>query len=120
LTSKEKALLLAATAHDKKALDVRVLDVRTVASFTDFFVIASGTSDRHVGAVADAILERARTLGERPIGVEGQELARWVLVDLGDVILHVFQEEARAYYDLERLWGEAESVDLERAAGGVP
>jgi ribosome-associated protein len=117
LTPKDKALALAEAAHEKKALDVRVLDVRGVASFTDFFVIASGNSHRHVGTIADGVLERARALGERPMGVEGQEVGRWVLVDLGNVILHVFQEETRAYYELERLWGEAEFVELELVAG---
>jgi ribosome-associated protein len=118
LKSKEKAVQLATAAHDKKALNVRVLDLAGVASFTDFFVIASGTSDRHARTIADAVLERAHQLAEEPLGVEGKELGRWILVDLGDVILHIFQEEVRAYYDLERLWGEATTVELERAAGG--
>ena len=120
MTSKKKALELAGAACDKKAQEVRVLDLRGVASFTDFFVIASGTSDRHAQTIADAVLERARQLEEEPLGVEGRELGRWILVDLGDVILHIFLEEARQYYDLERLWGEAETVELERAAGGLP
>ena len=118
MTSKEKALELAAEADAKKALDIRVLDLRGVASFTDFFVIASGTSDRHARTIADAVLEKAHRLEEQPLGVEGKELGRWILVDLGEVVLHIFQEEVRAYYDLERLWGEATSVELEHAAGG--
>jgi ribosome-associated protein len=118
LTSKEKALELATAAHDKKALDVTVLDLAQVASFTDFFVIASGTSDRHARTIADAVLERADQLEEHPFGVEGRELGRWILVDLGDVVLHIFQREARTYYDLERLWGEATTIELERAAEG--
>lgn len=112
MTSKEKALLLAEAIRDKKGLDVHILDVRGIASFSDFFVIASGTSDRHTRALASAVLERAHALGLRPIGVEGKDLGRWILADLGDVILHVFLEEVRAFYDLERLWGEAETVEL--------
>jgi ribosome-associated protein len=120
LTSKEKALSLAEAICDRKGLEVRVLDLRGVASFSDFFIIASATSDRHARALAQAVQERSHELGDRPIGVEGEETGRWILIDLGDVVVHVFQEEARAYYDLERLWGEAESVEVEAAVGGTP
>jgi ribosome-associated protein len=116
LTSREKALAVAAAAAEKKGIDIRVLDLREMNAFTDFFVIASGTSDRHARAVADSVqLELAR-LGERPLGVEGEEKGRWILVDLGSVVLHVFQPEVREFYALERLWGDAETVELPRAA----
>ncbi len=112
MTSKEKALSFAEAIHEKKGLHVRILDVRGIASFSDFFVIASGTSDRHTRALASAVLECAHALGASPIGVEGKELGRWILADLGDVIVHVFLEEIRSFYDLERLWGEAETMVL--------
>jgi ribosome-associated protein len=118
LNSKEKAMLIAAAAAEKKGVDIRVLDLREIGAFTDFFVIATGTSDRHVRTVADSAVDALRAHGERPLGVEGEDRARWVLVDAGDVVLHVFQGEVREFYDLERLWGEAETVDL-LAAGGA-
>lgn len=120
MTSKEKALSLAESVRSQKGIDVRVLDLRGVASFTDLFVLATATSDRHARTLTDAVVECARKLGESPLGIEGLETSRWILVDLGDVIVHVFLEDVRAYYDLERLWDEAELVDLERAAGARP
>lgn len=119
MTSKEKALALAEALRDHKGVDLRVLDLRGVASFTDFFVLGTATSDRHARTLADAVLERSAGLGERPLGVEGLETSRWILIDLGDVIVHVFLEEVREYYALERLWDEAETVELERAAGAA-
>ena len=117
MTSKEKALLAAEAASDKKGRDIRVLDLREMGAFTDFFVIASGTSDRHVRAVADSVLEALRERGERPLGSEGERVGRWILLDLEDVVVHVFQPDVREFYDLERLWGEAEPVALPQAAG---
>jgi ribosome-associated protein len=116
LTAKDKALRVAAAAADRKGIDVRVLDLREMNAFTDFFVIASGSSDRHARAVADAAIEALAREGERPLGVEGQETCRWILVDLGEVVLHVFQPEVRNYYALERLWGDAETLELPRLA----
>ena len=88
------------------------LDVSGLTSFTDAFVIATGTSDRHVKAVADAVVERAAALGRRPLGVEGYEGGDWVLIDLDDVIVHVFRDEKREHYDLERLWADAPHLRL--------
>ncbi len=116
MTPREKALAVAAAAADKKAGDIRVLDLREMGAFTDFFVIASGSSDRHARAVADAVVMDLSRRGERPLGVEGEEKGRWILVDLGSVVLHVFQPEVREFYALERLWGDAETVELPRAA----
>ncbi|MBQ0755164.1 MAG: ribosome silencing factor [Gammaproteobacteria bacterium] len=87
-----------------KAKDVSSLDVKELTSIADNMVIASGTSARHVKALADNVAEQAKENGYRPIGVEGGEGADWVLVDLGDVIVHVMQQSTREYYDLERLW----------------
>jgi ribosome-associated protein len=119
LTAKEKALRVAAAAAEKKGIDVRVLDLREMNAFTDFFVIASGSSDRHARSVADSAIEALAREGERPLGVEGQETGRWLLVDFGEVVLHVFQPEVRTFYSLERLWGDAETLELGRIAGAA-
>ena len=95
-----------------KALDVVALDVRELTSFADVFVVATGTSDRHVKAVADAVVEAGRALGAKPLGVEGYDDAHWVLIDLNDVVVHVFRAEARQHYDLERLWSDAPPIPL--------
>jgi ribosome-associated protein len=117
LTSKQLATALAMAIIARKGLDVRVLDLREMSAFTDFFVLASGTSDRHVRTLADAVVEAGRAVGERAIGIEGEERARWVLADFGDVVVHLFQEEVREFYALERLWGEADTVELPAAPG---
>jgi ribosome-associated protein len=87
-----------------KAKNVASLDVKELTSIADNMVIASGTSTRHVKALADNVIEQAKDNDFRPIGVEGTEGADWVLVDLGDVIVHIMQQSTREYYDLERLW----------------
>ena len=119
MTPKQKALRLAEVATEKRGIDVRVLDLREVTSFTDFFVIATATSARHAKTVADAMADAARSLGERGIFTEGEQTARWILVDTGDVVGHVFQEQARDFYSLERLWGEADPIELPQAAGSA-
>ena len=116
MTSKQRATLLARALEEKKGIDIRVLDLREARSFTDFFVIASATSDRHAKTLCDAVVEAAQHMGERPFGVEGEQTARWILVDLSDLVVHVFQQDARDFYSLERLWGDA--VELPRAAAG--
>ena len=97
---------------DKKAEDVRVLDIRELASYADFLVLMSAGSDRQVSAVADAADEAMRKSGYRPIGVEGVGAGNWILIDAGDVVVHVFQNEARSFYDLDRLWSDAKRVPL--------
>lgn len=87
-----------------KAQDLTVLDVRSIASFTDLMVIASGTSTRHVKAMADKVIEQCRAVGVRPLGVEGEQEAEWVLVDLGDIVVHVMLPQTRDFYSLEKLW----------------
>ena len=108
MTPRQLALEVAAGIADQKGLDVRVLDVGIISGFTDYFVLATGTSDRHVRTLADAAIEAARRLDDRPLGVEGAKTARWMLVDLGDIVVHLFLSEAREFYGLERLWGEDE------------
>jgi ribosome-associated protein len=89
-----------------KADNIVVLDVREQASFTDYMIFASGSSRRHVGAIAEAVVEAAKASNQPPVGVEGEEVGEWVLVDLGDVVVHVMLPDVRLYYELEKLWGE--------------
>jgi ribosome-associated protein len=108
----EKTQKIAEAALDRKAENLVALDMRTVTPFTDVFLVATGNSDRHVRSIADAIQQAMTVLGEKPLGVEGYEDGRWVLLDLGDVIVHVFQAEVREHYDLERLWSEARQIPI--------
>jgi ribosome-associated protein len=98
--------LAIAALEDRKGLDILTLDVRRLTSMTDFMVIATGTSSRHVKALVDAVAEQLTDAGAAPIGVEGTASNEWVLVDLVDVVVHVMQRDARGFYDLERLWSE--------------
>ena len=96
---------LAETAlDDLKGVDVRRIDVREKTSITDVIVIASGTSERHVRSLADRVVERARESGVKPLGVEGEQGGDWLLIDLGDVVVHVMSREKRDFYNLEKLW----------------
>ena len=99
-------------ASDKKALDIVVLDLREVASFTDYFIITSGTNVRQVQAIADEVVEQLKKQGTKALRVEGYNTAEWVLVDYGDFIIHVFEDKARRFYDLERLWRDAKQISL--------
>lgn len=92
------------TLDDMKAKDVVCLDVKPLTSLADFMVVASGTSSRHVKAMADRVEDEARKIGVKALGVEGAQAAEWVLVDLNDVIVHVMMPDARRFYDLEKLW----------------
>lgn len=104
-TEQIKALVTDAL-EDLKAKNITVLDVRDRTSVTDWMIIANGTSSRHVAAVAANVEEKAKHAGLQPLGVEGRNSSDWVLIDLVDVVVHVMTEEAREFYDLERLWGE--------------
>ena len=104
---------IAGYAADKKAIDLTVLDVRGILGYTDFFVIATGNTERQVKAIHDAIHESMKKeLGELPRRVEGLPEARWVLMDYLDVVVHVLTPEAREYYRLEQLWGEAPVLEV--------
>ena len=99
-------------ALDKKALDVVVLDLRGTPAFTDFFVLCSGQNPRQVKAIADAVEEVLRASKVRPAHVEGYDRADWVLMDFFSFIVHVFTPQTRAFYALERLWGDAQRIDI--------
>lgn len=116
LVGREKARLIAEAAREKLAEDIVALDVRQAVSFADTFILATGRSDRQVRAIGDAIAEALAREGEKPLGIEGYEEGRWLLMDLGDVIVHVFQPEVRRHYDLERLWSEATPLDVSAPA----
>ncbi|MGH9381401.1 MAG: ribosome silencing factor [Thermoanaerobaculia bacterium] len=97
-------------AQDRKAIDVRVLALAEVADFTDYFLVCSGATERQVQAISDAVEERLRQRGMRPLHVEGYRHGWWTLLDYGDFVFHVFTDEKRAYYGLERLWADAADV----------
>jgi ribosome-associated protein len=99
-----------AAAEDRKAVELRVLHLEKVSDFTDYFLICSGTSERQVQAIADSVQERLREEHVRPLHVEGYNRGQWVLLDYGDFVVHIFQDEPRRFYSLERLWGDAPDV----------
>jgi ribosome-associated protein len=108
-----KLMTAARGAAARKALEMVALDIRKIASFADFFLICTGTSSRQIQAIADEVRERLRVeRGARPLHVEGYEAGEWVLMDYGDLIVHVFVEDSRKFYQLERLWRDAERVEL--------
>ena len=104
MNADELTTLVRTALDDMKAQDVVILDVTGMTSIADRIVVASGTSSRHVKSLADSVIECVKKNGVMPLGVEGDATAEWVLVDLGDVILHVMTPATRQYYDLERLW----------------
>ena len=107
LDGPELARFAARIAADNRAEDVVVLDLRGISPVADFFVIATATSDRQMRAIADEIEVKAKTLGQKPYGVCGYDSPTWLLIDYVDVVIHVFDEPHRKYYDLELLWGDA-------------
>jgi ribosome-associated protein len=99
-----------AAAEERKAYDLRVLQLGEVTSFTDYFLICSGTSGRQVQAIADAVQQTMKDERVRPLQIEGYKNGRWVLMDYGDFVVHIFDEETRSFYGLERLWADAPDV----------
>ena len=97
--------------QDHKALDLKILDLEGVCSFTDFFVIATGTSTRHTQAMCDAVVEELAKSGVKPAHIEGYKKSEWILVDCLNFVVHIFVESAREYFDLERLWKTARRVE---------
>ena len=109
----EEVKLAIASASEKKAFDIIALDLREVTSFAEFFVIASGTNQRQVQAISNEINEKLKEqLKARPLRIEGYASGEWILLDYGDFIIHIFEQKAREFYDLERLWRDAKKVEL--------
>ncbi len=108
----ELVMIAARIASEKKATDIVLLDLRKIASFTEYFLICTGTSTRQVQAISNAVEEELRKTGKRPLHIEGYSSAEWILLDYGDFIVHVFSSTARAFYDLERLWRDAGRVEI--------
>lgn len=116
LDTRELAERIAELAWEVKGTDVRALRVLELVRYADWFVVVSARSDRHAAAIREHIEEELRTVdGRRPLSVEGAEQNQWVVMDYGDVVVHIFYEPVRDYYDLERLWGEAPELTLEHA-----
>ena len=99
-------------AESRKASEIRVLDLRNLTSFADYFVLCTGSNQRQIQAICDEVLRVMKLRGELPISLEGYDHAEWVLVDFGDLLVHVFSEKSRAYYDLDRLWRDADAVPI--------
>ncbi len=106
-----KAVLAAEAQSEKKAEDIVVLDVHEICNFTDFIVICTGMSQLQFKAICDHVQEKLQKIGEKPFHIDGIGSLNWVVLDYVDVVIHVFSAEARAYYDLERLWGDGELID---------
>jgi ribosome-associated protein len=106
----ERVRLAVGAAEDRKALDLKVLQLGEVSDFTDYFVICSGTSERQVQAIAEAVDESLRSHGARPLHLEGLREGQWILLDYGDLVVHIFEEDRRDFYRLERLWSDAPDV----------
>jgi ribosome-associated protein len=111
----DRACLCARVAADNKARDVVVLDMRGVTPIYDFLVLTTGASRRQMHAIAEEVDDAMRDVGDRRLGIEGYEASRWIVQDYGDVVVHIFDAEAREYYALEDLWADAKKVDWERA-----
>ena len=112
LSAEEKTAVSMQAATDRKAMDVVVLDMREASSITDYFLICTGGSERQVQAIADAVDEQMSRHGVASLGVEGYRGAGWILMDYGDIVVHVFSEETRDFYELERLWSNAPRVEI--------
>ena len=117
----DRILIALHAAGEKKAIDIVLLDLREIASFTDYFMITSGANERQVQAISDGIYESLKKRGSNAARVEGHKTAEWILLDYGDFVVHVFEQKARNFYDLERLWREAKRVELppEPGAGSI-
>ena len=108
----ERIWMALSAAAEKKAIDTVVLDLREIASFTDYFIITSGANERQVQAISDEVVDTLKKSGTPVIRVEGYKTAEWILLDYGDFVMHIFGDKARKFYDLERLWRESTRVIL--------
>lgn len=112
MNSEQLCDLVVDALEEVKARDIVKLDVRELTTVTDYMVVASGTSNRHVKALADAVAEKAREAGHRPVGIEGEDGSEWVLLDLQDTLVHVMLPRVREFYNLEKLWSLSPAKDL--------
>jgi ribosome-associated protein len=112
LDGKQRVLLCVNASLKKKAKDLVILNVKNLSSFTDYFIICSGTSDRQVQAIASSIQESLKEHGIIPLGMEGEQLGKWILMDYEDVVIHVFYEPIREFYEIERLWSDAPRMEI--------
>ena len=110
LTSLERALKCAEFALDKKGVDVKILEIAKISSIADYLVLATGMSDKQVQAIADSVRKGLKKFG-KALDIEGVREGKWVVIDYGDVLVHIFVAELRRYYDLDRLWGDAPLID---------
>ncbi len=110
--SREKALIISSLAQEKKAEDIRVLDMQKVSDFCDYFVITGAVSSKQVLAIADHIIDALALYDIKPLHPAGRKDSNWIILDYSDVVVHVFHEAARRFYDLERLWGDAAGVAI--------
>lgn len=117
MNSSKLTQLVVDALEDVKGRDIVTLDVRDMTSVTDYMVVASGTSNRHVKALADAVADKAKKAGHRPSGIEGTDGSEWVLLDLGDTIVHVMLPRVREFYNLEKLWSLRPSKGRARSDG---
>ncbi|WP_425446601.1 ribosome silencing factor [Dethiothermospora halolimnae] len=108
-----KLSIIVKGADDKKAFDIKTLKISGLTSIGDYFVIASGNSDRQVISIANEIEDKMHEAGYEPMNKEGYKTGRWILLDYGDIIVHVFHKEDREFYNLERLWVDAEGIELD-------
>ena len=112
LTTQERVLLCVNAALEKKPKDLVILKIQEISSFADYYVLMSGSSDREVQALASAIQEKMKKAGVLPLGTEGTTFGKWILLDYIDVVISVFHEPIRAFYDLERLWSDAPTMKI--------
>ncbi|MFQ6005385.1 MAG: ribosome silencing factor [Woeseia sp.] len=117
MNSKQLSDLVVDALEEIRAKDVVKLDVRKLTTVTDYMIVASGTSNRHVKALADAVTEKSKDAGLRPLGIEGEEGSEWILLDLQDTLVHVMLPRVREFYNLEKLWSLAPSVDMAATDG---
>ena len=112
LTTRQKILLAVNAALEKKAKNIVILNIKNVTSFADYTIICSGTSDRQVQSIASSVEGSMKKAGTLPLGIEGEKGGRWVLMDYADIIVHVFYEPVREFYDIERLWSDAPKMEV--------
>ena len=108
--SKELFETIVQTLEDKKAKEIRILEIKDISVLTDYFIVCTGTSTTHIKSLADAVDEKLSQAGREPFHIEGYKTARWILMDYGEVVVHIFHSDEREFYDLERLWADAKQI----------